>query len=52
MNKFSVLKDMWLLLGYRRKRWMVPILFSLLLLGLLLVFAQTSAFAPFIYTTF
>ena len=52
MNKISVLKDMWLLLRYRRKRWMLPIIVSLLLLAMLLVFAQTSAFAPFIYTTF
>jgi hypothetical protein len=36
----------------RRKFWLVPILFMMVLLGGLLVFAQGSAVAPFIYTLF
>jgi uncharacterized membrane protein len=32
--------------------WLVPMLLVLLLLGVLLVFAQSSAIAPFIYTLF
>jgi uncharacterized membrane protein len=32
--------------------WLVPLLVVLLLLGVLLVFAQSSAIAPFIYTLF
>lgn len=32
--------------------WLVPMLVVLLLLGVLLLFAQTSAVAPFIYTLF
>jgi hypothetical protein len=36
----------------RKKWWLLPILVVLLALGALLVFAQGSALAPFIYTIF
>jgi hypothetical protein len=36
----------------RKKWWLAPILIVLLLVGALLVFAQGSALAPFIYTIF
>jgi len=36
----------------RKKFWLAPIIIVLLLLGALLVFAQGSAVAPFIYTLF
>jgi hypothetical protein len=36
----------------RRKFWLVPILFMMVLLGGLLIFAQGSVVAPFIYTLF
>jgi hypothetical protein len=36
----------------RKKFWMLPLIVVMLLLGLLLVFAQGSAVAPFIYTLF
>jgi hypothetical protein len=36
----------------RKKFWLLPILVVLLVLGALLVFAQGSALAPFIYTIF
>jgi hypothetical protein len=32
--------------------WMIPMVFTLLLLGGLIIFAQSSAIAPFIYTLF
>jgi hypothetical protein len=32
--------------------WMTPMLLLLLLLGVFIIFAQTSAIAPFIYTLF
>ena len=35
-----------------RKLWLVPLVLAMLALGGLLVFAQTSALAPFIYTLF
>ena len=52
MSKLSITKDVWLLLCEHRKFWLVPIVVILLLLGVLLVFAQTSILAPFIYTIF
>lgn len=36
----------------RRKFWMIPILFMMVVLGGLLVLSQGSAVAPFIYTLF
>jgi hypothetical protein len=36
----------------RKKWWLAPILIVMLLVGMLLVFAQGSALAPFIYTIF
>ena len=36
----------------RKKWWLLPIILVLLLVGMLLVFAQGSVLAPFIYTIF
>ena len=44
--------QMWRFLGARRKYWMLPIILITVLLGGLLVLAQGSAVAPFIYTLF
>lgn len=46
------LKQFWEFLRVRKKWWLGPIIGMLLLLGLLLVLAQGSAVAPFIYTLF
>jgi hypothetical protein len=46
------LQEFWQFLRTRRKFWMLPLLVVMLLLGALLVFAQGSAVAPFIYTLF
>lgn len=48
----DLLKDLWGFMRERKKFWLAPIIFVLLLLGMLLVFAQGSAVAPFIYTLF
>jgi hypothetical protein len=48
----ELLKDLWLFMKERKKFWLAPIIVILLLLGLLLVFTQGSAVAPFIYTLF
>lgn len=45
-------KDLWSFMRERKKFWLLPILITLLSLGALLVFAQGSAMAPFIYTLF
>jgi len=44
--------QMWRFMGARRKYWLLPIVLITLLLGGLLVLAQGSAVAPFIYTLF
>lgn len=44
--------DLWGFMKERKKFWLAPIIIVLLLLGALLVLAQGSAVAPFIYTLF
>jgi hypothetical protein len=39
-------------MGARKKFWLVPILLTLVLFGVLLILAQSTAVAPFIYTLF
>ena len=48
----SVIGELFRFLRARRKFWMLPMLVVMLLLGALLILAQTSAIAPFIYTLF
>ena len=48
----DLLKDLWLFMRERKKFWLAPIIVVMLLLGALIVFAQGSAVAPFIYTLF
>ena len=47
----DLLKDLWGFMRERKKLWMAPIIIIMLLLGLLIV-AQGTALAPFIYTIF
>lgn len=46
------LKELWTFLRERKKFWLAPIIFVLLILGSLLIFVQGSVLAPFIYTLF
>jgi len=48
----DLLKDLWAFMKYRKKFWLAPIIIIMVLLGALLVLAQGSAIAPFIYTLF
>lgn len=52
MSKLSVLREFLQFLRYRKKYWLTPIVLILVLFGLLLVFAQSTPVAPFIYTLF
>jgi hypothetical protein len=52
MYKFSILKEFLEFLKESKKWWLIPIVVFLILLGILLVFSQGSALAPFIYTLF
>ncbi|MEE8129320.1 MAG: DUF5989 family protein [Vicinamibacterales bacterium] len=52
MAKLQVLGEFWEFLRFNKKYWLLPIVLMLVLVGLLLVLAQGSAVAPFIYTLF
>ena len=52
MSKLSILKEFFEFLKVRKRYWLAPIVIILLLLGILMIFAQSSAVAPFIYTLF
>jgi hypothetical protein len=51
-SRLAILSELWAFMRVRKKWWLGPIVMVLLLLGLLLVFTQGSALAPFIYTLF
>jgi len=48
----NFLVELWAFLRSRRKLWLVPMVIVMLLLGGLLILAQGSVVAPFIYTLF
>jgi drug/metabolite transporter superfamily protein YnfA len=48
----SNLRLIWGFLRARKKWWLTPFILVLLLFGVLMVFAQSSALAPFIYAIF
>lgn len=48
----SLIKELWWFMKERKKFWLLPIIVVMLTVGALLVFAQGSALAPFIYTIF
>lgn len=48
----ETLKELWVFLRTRKKYWLWPIFVMLALFGILIVLAQGSAVAPFIYTLF
>jgi len=48
----SFFAEFWKFLRVRKKFWLLPLLVMVVLFGLLLVLAESSALAPFIYTLF
>jgi len=46
------LKDLIMFLKERKKWWLLPIIISLILIGLLVVLSESSAVAPFVYPMF
>ena len=46
------LSDLWQFMRVRKKFWLAPIIIVLVLLGFLIVFAEGTAVAPFVYTLF
>ena len=51
-GKLSILREFWGFLRVRKKWWLAPVVILLLTLGLILVVAEGSALAPFIYSLF
>jgi hypothetical protein len=52
MSKSRVVSEFLTFLRQEKKYWLVPIVLVFILFGLLIVFSQSSAVAPFIYTLF
>tara|TARA_Y100001970_G_C14219183_1_gene851576 strand:- start:2429 stop:2578 length:150 start_codon:yes stop_codon:yes gene_type:complete len=48
----SFIKEFWTFLKIRKKYWLLPIIFVLVIFGGLIVLTQGSAVAPFIYSIF
>jgi hypothetical protein len=48
----SLLSELWAFMRERKKWWLLPVIVVMLFVGSLLIFAQGSALAPFIYTIF
>ena len=46
------LNDLWDFMRIRKKFWLAPIIIVLMLLGVLIVFVEGTAVAPFVYTLF
>jgi hypothetical protein len=52
MASGGLMGELWAFMRERKKLWLLPILVVLVIVGGLLVLAQGSALAPFIYTIF
>ena len=52
MSKKDTLKELWDFLRVRKRWWLAPIVIVLLICGFLIIFVQSQAIAPFIYTLF
>ena len=52
VGRSKVFGQIWEFLKYRKKFWLAPIVFLMVLIGFLLLVAEKSVIAPFIYTLF
>jgi Family of unknown function (DUF5989) len=52
VKRLEIINEYFRFLGEQKKWWMFPVILVVMLLGLLLLFAQGSPLAPFIYTIF
>lgn len=52
MANQSIISEFWEFLRIRKRYWLLPIILVLFIFGALIVFTETSAIAPFIYTLF
>ncbi len=52
MSKIAIVKEFWDFIKVRKKFWLVPIMIILFLMGLFIIFVESSAVAPLLYTLF
>jgi hypothetical protein len=52
MSQAGITRELWSYMKVRKKWWLLPLILIMLTVGALLVFAQGSVLAPFIYTVF
>jgi uncharacterized protein DUF5989 len=52
MSRTGIVGELWMFMRERKKWWLLPVIAVMLLVGSLMVVAQGSALAPFIYTIF
>jgi hypothetical protein len=52
MAQHGIAREIWEFMKVRKKWWLLPVIIVLMIVGALLIFAQGSALAPFIYTIF
>jgi hypothetical protein len=52
MARTGLTSELWAFMRARKKFWLLPLIMLMLMIGSLLVFAQGSVLAPFIYTIF
>ena len=51
-TRLGIVGELWEFLRSNKKLWLTPVVVLLVLIGVLVVAAETSAVAPFIYTLF
>jgi uncharacterized membrane protein YjdF len=51
-SRGGLTREVWAFMRARKKFWLAPVIVVMLVVGALLVFAQGSVLAPFIYTIF
>ncbi|AIQ94746.1 DUF5989 family protein [Prochlorococcus sp. MIT 0604] len=49
---FELISDIWSYLKIRKKYWLAPLIFTILIIGTVLVVTQGTVVAPFIYSIF
>ncbi len=52
MSKRSTIKELFGFLHREKKWWLIPLVAVLVVLAFLIIFAQSSALAPFLYPFF
>lgn len=52
MAKSGIVSELWAFMRVRKKWWLLPIIIVMVVVGTLIIFAQGSVLAPFIYAIF